>query len=112
MREVNKLELENDSFRSLKVSIEVSMKERIASQTDMKKNLTETEKKLQTINAHLSELQAKIKTLHDEMADIEKEAFAKFCKSVGVKNIKEYEAKISGGEVDIFDKKCELEQLI
>lgn len=112
LRDLNKCELEIDSLRSLKSSIENSMKDRVASQTDLKKSLVEAEKQMAIISTNSNELMAKIKTLQEEMTEIEKEAFAKFCKQIGVKSIKEYETKISGGEVDIFDRKCELEQLI
>lgn len=47
------------------------------------------------------------------MQIVEAEAFKDFCKKMKVKTIQDYERAIDGGsEAVMFDRKCELEQII
>ena len=80
----------------------------MASQSEIKKSISEVEKQLGTITAKVTELQAQVEHLHDELSVVESEAFKTFCKKQKVKDISEYESKFNGG--NFFDRKCELEQ--
>lgn len=55
----------------------------------------------------MTELQGQVEGLHDELSEVESQAFKGFCKQQKVKDISEYESKFNGG--NFFDRKCELE---